>query len=568
MKIMNELLQGYENTKYYHYDDLADTFPGSVYYDDLPSTDVPGVLKANRYVNGRLLQTYSEKDNHVGVIAATRLGKTTSYVIPTVLSFCKAKTKRSMLISDPKGEIYRHTAATLRKEGYTVLLLNFRDYEHSEHWNPLTPIFRKYQSVFHVGEDMEEVETENGKRLKFHGKIFETREALDSEIAHRKNLLMEEVGNDIDKIAAMVAPTVNEKDPFWEDASREFLKAYLWGMLEDSRPELLGDRNRMLITEDTFSFATIMTLTSNLNDEDGDFNGEFFHERPKTSRAYLLEKSTIPENAKTTRQCITSIFTTQLSVFRETAMRLVTSCNSFDMSILTGDKPVAIFIDYRDELKVHYKVISLFIQDAYRLLIEHANSQPAGKRKIPFYFILDEFGNFPAIKDFETTISACAGRNIFFILIIQSYAQLSAVYGASTAAIIRDNLNMHIFFGSNNPQTLEEFSTECGLVTRISPLSVLNGRSADMDSYQIETIPLIPKSRLAHFAPGECIVTEANCGYVLLSKLDRYYLCPEFADVEQDDEKKYFCPVDPFDERYTYSILEKPVRNFRFPFEE
>ena len=52
-----------------------------------------------------------------------------------------------MIISDPKGEIYRTTAAALREQGYNVRLLNFRDYRHSECWNPMTPIFRKYAQI-------------------------------------------------------------------------------------------------------------------------------------------------------------------------------------------------------------------------------------------------------------------------------------------------------------------------------------------------------------------------------------------------------------------------------------
>ena len=59
---------------------------------------------------------------------------------------------------------------------------------------------------------------------------------------------------------------------------------------------------------------------------------------------------------------------------------------------------------------------------------------------------------------------------------------------------------------------------------------------------------------LAHFEAGECVITEANSGYVMWSKLERYYLCPEFTDVELDDEKKYQSPLNPFDEKYTYVI--------------
>ncbi len=552
MTNFNELLNGYENTEYYRYDDLGASFPNSFWYDELPKHEVTGVLKSCRYVNGRLLQTYSEKENHVGVIAATRLGKTTSYVIPTVLSFARAKNKKSMVISDPKGEIYRHTAAALRAEGYEILFLNFRDYKHSECWNPLTPIYRKYHSIFNIYNEIEVVETENGPRNRLHGKVYEDQTELNDYLEQWESLMTEEVGNDIDGVAAMIVPQSKANDPYWDDSSRELLKAFLWAMLEDSRPELLGDSGRTQVTEETFSFATIITLAGSLNNSESDFDGGYFTKRPDTSRARQIEKASIPEGVKITRQCITSVFASHLSIFRESAMRLVTSCNSFDMNILTEDRPVALFIDYRDELKVHFKVISLFIQDAYRLLIEHANMQPDGKRNIPFYFILDEFGNFPPMKDFETTISACAGRNIFFILIIQSYAQLNSVYGDAVAAIIRDNLNMHIFFGSNNPQTLEEFSVECGQVTRIAPASVLNGNGAEMDSYQFETIRLIPKSMLSHFSLGECIVTEANCGYVLFSKLERYYLCKEFTEIPLSDEKEYVGRANPFDKKYTF----------------
>lgn len=172
MKITNDLMQGYENTQYYHYGELTYSFPNNLWFDELPDHEVTGVLKSCRYVDGRLLQTYSEKENHVGVIAATRLGKTTSYVIPTILSFARARNKKSMVISDPKGEIYRHTASTLEKERYTILFLNFRDYKHSECWNPLTPIYRKYQSIFAIYDGIEVVDTPKGPRNRLRGKVY------------------------------------------------------------------------------------------------------------------------------------------------------------------------------------------------------------------------------------------------------------------------------------------------------------------------------------------------------------------------------------------------------------
>lgn len=561
MKISNTVLQGYENTKLIHYNE-SEQLPNRVLYEDLPKLGVTGVLKGNRYVNGKLEQIYSTVENHVGVVAATRLGKTTSYVIPTILSFAMQKSKRSMIISDPKGELYRHTAETLREQGYNVKLLNFRDYLHSECWNPLTPLYRKYRRAVFVADEVKLVKTENGLRNEFRGLIYGDQQELDRAIELAETMLMDEVGNDIDALAAMLMPTKDVKDPYWENSARELLKAFLWAMLEDS------DREENPVTEDTFSFSTILSLLNNIHSGKGiTFNdGGYFTDREESSRAYQLAKNTIIENGDVTSSCILAVFNTGIAMFRDCAMRLITSCNSFEMGELT-DGPTAVFIDYRDELKVHYQIISLFIQDAYRYLIEQANDSGNGKLDVPFYFILDEFGNFPAIKDFETTISACAGRNIFFILIIQSYAQLNNVYGAAVAEIIRDNLNMHVFLGSNNPETLEAFSRECGQKTRISPLSALNGSKEDIEHYQLETIPIVPKSMLAHFEAGECIITEANSGYVLFSRLERYYLLNEMNNLPLSSEKEYKCPVNPFDKRYTYDLTKDNRHHHKFDFD-
>ena len=557
MKLDNTVLQGYENTRLVRFENSL-SLPNTVAYDSLSDTSVNGVLKASWHADGKLMQTYTEEENHVGVVAGTRLGKTSSYVIPTVLSFAKQKTKRSLIISDPKGEIYRHTAATLKSEGYRVILLNFRDYMHSECWNMLTPIFRKYKRIETVADEVNVVETKDGFRNEFRGKIYNSQAELDADVQRAEDLLLGDVGNDIDNLATMFIETKKQDDPYWEDAARDVLKAFLWAMLEDSN----SDKCANPVTEDTYSFSTILSIIATFKDgSDTNYNdGGYFTDRDETSRAYVLAKNTLIENGRPTRKCVMSSLMAKLAVFNEVAMRLITSCNSFEISEL-GQGPIAVFIDYRDELKVHYQVISLFIQDAYRFLIEQANLSDNGRLKVPVYFILDEFGNFPAIKDFETTISACAGRNIFFMLIVQSYAQLNNVYGQSVAEIIRDNLNVHVFFGSNNPATLKEFSAECGKQTRLSPLSALNGGGAEIDSYQLETIPLVPVSMLSHLKAGECIVTEANCGYVMFSKLERYFLCEEMSNLPLSAEKDYVCSVNPFDRRYTYVYKSSRKKN-------
>ncbi|MCH5172340.1 MAG: type IV secretory system conjugative DNA transfer family protein [Erysipelotrichales bacterium] len=554
MKLNDNLLQDYENTKIIKYDDPNHRLKNTVKFEDLPFNPVTGVLKVNRIIDGKLYQTYSTNDNHVAVIAATRLGKTTSYVIPTILSFAMQEVKKSMIISDPKAKLYRQTSESLRNLGYDVKLLNFRDYKHSECWNILTPIYRKYREAMKIANEINNY-TKSNFPLVYQGKTYKTKKELREFLERNSRLLLDEVGNDIDNVVAMFVTKRFSTDPYWEDSAQEVFKGFLWAMLEDSNKETNP------ITEDTFSFNTILNILSTFT-SDENFDRGYFTSRTD-SRALDIVNPVIVNNAKNTRSCIMSTFNSKIALFRDVSIRNITNCNSFEMGDIIK-KPTVIFINYRDELKVHYQIISLFVQNAYCELINCANENMNGKLDVPFYFILDEFGNFPALRDFDTTISACAGRNIFFILIIQSYAQLNNVYGKEVAEIIRDNLNMHVFFGSNNPETLKMFSEECGLRTRISPISALNGSSENIQNYQIETIPAVTKSTLSHFEPGECIITEANCGYVLFSRLERYYLCDEFKNLPLTRETDYKCNIDNSDKRFDYKLDIPPRSKYSF----
>lgn len=561
MKANNSILQGYENTRLIHYKEMPADFENTLEYGQLGEKYVKGVLKSNRYVDGKLLQTYSKDENHILTIAATRLGKTTSCVIPQVISFAKQLVKRSMIISDPKGELYRLLAALLKEEGYDVLMLNLRDYSHSELWNPLTPIYKKFQRAMNLENEVELVETAEGAKNKFKGVVYSKQSELDDAIAEMRNLLLADVDSEIDKLMFTIIPHDDSKDQYWNEAPRQWGKAHLWAMLEDSIPK----DGKQKITEDTFSFNTMFTINDSLTEDEHYDNDDYFSGRGEESRANKYARGTI-ENASGTRQCIISCFNAKVQAYRNSTIRLITSCSSFDMSRLVSGRPTVVFISYPDETKVYYQVISTFVQSAYTYLINYANDMPSGKLDVPFYFILDEFGNFPKIVDFDTVISACGGRNIWFDIVLQSYAQLDNVYGKNTAEIIRDNLNMHIFLGSNNPATLELFSKECGNMTRISPRSALNGTKDEIDHYDVETIPLVPRSMLASLMPGECVVTEANCGYVLFSRMERYFNCREFEGLTLSSDKDYVCPVNPLDKKFIYKVKRDASRRNR-PFD-
>ena len=548
----SDLMSDYENEKLVYYDDCGKDAENTYSYDELGESSSGGLPLISRRIDGKLYVTFTE-DTHVLVLGATRSGKTTGYILPTVFHKAHQKRKDSMLLTDPKGELYAKCGNMLREQGYKVEVINFRDYKHSEFWNPLTPIFRKYREAKECFSRISVEERDGEYVYSFDGKTFKDRESAAAEADRRQREMLGDLSQDIDTLALTVAPTVALREPYWEDSARQLFIAFIWGMLEDSEPSVY---NAEPITEDTFSFRTILSAVSEFgigsSPRETNCDNGYFSSRPRDSIAYITAKEAFLNNAPSTRQCVLSSFTAKLAFLRSGAAQAITCCNTFDLrELLSGDEPVAIFIIYRDEAKTSYQLIQMFVTCAYNILIETANAAVNLRLARPFYFILDEFGNLPQIVDFETTISACGSRNIWFVLVLQSYAQMARVYGEAVSDIIADNMNMKIFIGSNNAATKRRFSEECGRKTVISPISALNGSGVRMERYEKETVPLVPVSRLGSLKPGECIVTRAGAEAVLWSKIERSYLCPEF-DCEEADILDYETKAYPYDKKYIY----------------
>ncbi|MGN1235694.1 MAG: type IV secretory system conjugative DNA transfer family protein, partial [Christensenellaceae bacterium] len=231
--------------------------------------------------------------------------------------------------------------------------------------------------------------------------------------------------------------------------------------------------------------------------------------------------------------------------------QLISCCNTFDFDdVLERNVPVAIFLAFPDEVSTSYIFLQFLVNGLYERLIAKAYRNASLKLERPFWFILDEFGNVPAIPDFSVKISACRSREIWFMVAIQSYAQLVSVYGESVAEIVMENLNTHVFFGSGNYQTKELFSRRCGENTRYAPAGALNGRGTTQTMFEPVTQPAVTVSELGSFAPGQCIVSR-TVGGTSRSFYERSYLCPEMISVPSDP-KTYHSEVFFCDEAYEY----------------
>ena len=169
-----ELFKDYENAKLIKAESFQEKNAKDTYdYDNLGKQDIEGIPICVRRDDKNKLKVTFIPDTHLLAIGATRSGKTTGFVIPTLNIMLNKKNKPSMVISDPKQELYRGNAQKFIDAGYDVLLLDFTNYRHSDCWNPLTKFYRLYKKYLEVEKSIEVVETENGLRNKLLGVVYE-----------------------------------------------------------------------------------------------------------------------------------------------------------------------------------------------------------------------------------------------------------------------------------------------------------------------------------------------------------------------------------------------------------
>ena len=234
-----------------------------------------------------------------------------------------------------------------------------------------------------------------------------------------------------------------------------------------------------------------------------------------------------------------SIAFDKLSMFNDKGLCGLTSATDIDAGGL-AEYPTALFLKIPDEKDTRHALASVFILCMYKALIKKASSREDLSLPRNVYFILDEFGNMPKIEKFDKMITVGRSRKIWFNMVVQSYAQLNAVYGDQVADIVKSNCGVKMFIGSNDIDTCKEFSELCGNVT-VSTNSV-SSNSQDKDgqfsvSSQMQTRPLIYPSELQKLNNKEStgnaiIVTFGN--YPLKTKFTPSYQCKYYSMGQMD----------------------------------
>ena len=348
-------------------------------------------------------QNNSTKPNrNIFVVGGPGSYKTQSVVITNLFN----ETENSIVVTDPKGELYEKTAGIKLAQGYQVHVVNFANMAHSDRYNPFDYIQRDIQA-----------------------------ETVATKIVQSEN--------------------AEGKKDVWFSTQRQLLKALILFVMNHRSPQ---QRNFAGVTQDL--------QENDVEDEEKGTDSPLdtlFLELTMTDparRAYELGFKKAKGEMKAS--IIESLLAT-ISKFVDKEVADFTSFSDFDLKEI-GKAKVVLYVIIPVMDNTYESFINLFFSQLFDELYKLAADHHA---KLPHQvdFILDEFVNLGKFPKYEEFLATCRGYGIGVTTICQTLTQLQALYGKDKAESILGNHAVKICLNAANDVTAKYFSDLLGKST-------------------------------------------------------------------------------------------------------
>ena len=318
--------------------------------------------------------------------------------------FQALKRGESVVVTDPKGELYADTAELYRQNGYEVKIFNLVEPQHSDSWNCMADL----------GGDT----------------------------------LMAQVLTNV-----IIGNTSSGKgDHFWDNGEGNLLKALV----------LYVDRDKTRDAKTKHLPTVYRMLTQNSEAQITAIFEKLPLDHPARAPYNLFAQA-----SDTVRSGIILGLGTRLQVMQNKAVQAITGRSDIDLS-LPGKRKCAYFIVLSDQDTTMAFLSSLFFSFLFIKLTRYADSRPERRCDVPVNLILDEFNNVGRIggaedgSDFARSLSVCRSREIRVMLAVQSLGQLQNRYPNNLWSEIIGNCDVQLMLGCADDVTAEYFSGRSG----------------------------------------------------------------------------------------------------------
>lgn len=367
-----------------------------------PVDKVEGTILGEYHGKAVCMPRDTRLNRHIGIFGAS--GTMKSRAIIRNALFQAIKGGESVILTDPKGELYSDTAELFRKSGYEVKIFNLVHPEHGDSWNCMSDL------------------------------------AGDT--------LMAQVLTNV-----VIGNTSSGKgDHFWDNGEGNLLKALI----------LYIDQDRTRDSSEKNLPAVYQMLTRHTERQLTAMFDKLPLDHPARAPFNLFMQS-----SDTVKSGIILGLGTRLQVLQNEAVRRITSQSDIDLTA-PGRKKCAYYIILSDSESSMGFLSSLFFSFLLIKLPRYADGRPNGKCEIPVNLILDEFNNVGRIggsadgSDFARSLSTVRSRDIKIMLAVQSLGQLQNRYPNNLWAEIIGNVDIQLMLGCSDDVTAEQFSARSG----------------------------------------------------------------------------------------------------------
>lgn len=360
------------------------------------------------------LRSDSGLNKHIIAYGATGSGKSRGFVKPLMLKMAQlletGKSKQSMIIVDPKAELFEQYSEFLKDCGYTVRAFNLLDMENSDGWNCIGETEGDVDMVQSVAETIIRNTSEDG-----------------------------------------------QKADFWDKAEQNLLIAlilYVQSMRDPVTNELLPIHER--------SLGTIYKILSSESAKSLDAKFQCLPLDHPARGPYGIFK----QAASNLWGNVFIGLGSRMNVFQNKLVDKITKYHEIDLE-LPGKQPCAYFCIISATDTAYEFLSSLFFSMLFKKLSDYArkHGDERGRLPVEVNFVMDEFCNVGKLLDFKKTISVVRGYGINCQIIVQSIAQLSDRYPIKEWEEIVGNCDTQLVLGCNDMMTSEYISKRCGSVT-------------------------------------------------------------------------------------------------------
>lgn len=339
----------------------------------------------------------STKDSHNLIIGSTGSGKTQGIILPEIkLSINK---KESLIINDPKKDIYERVARQCKKEGYEIVVIDLEDTRNGNHWNPLSLPYSLYQE---------------GNKDK----------AID---------IIDDLGYYL-----FEEPNNKELDPFWTNSVINYFTGIVLYLFEKGK-------------EEEINLSSVESLSNTIMMDKKD---SFLKEIEKNKTIYR-KISSILKSPSDTRGSILSVFNQKISKYiTKSNLEELLSKSDYKMDDILL-KPTIVFIVSGLE-EISYNLIPLYVNQ----IISLASTKKEYSQKVNI--LLDKFDYFLPIKNFSSILAYSRSLKIRLTVAVQSFIHLQNMYSKEEVEILKMCFGNLIYLLSDDIYTLEEISKYCG----------------------------------------------------------------------------------------------------------